>query len=314
MKQHLIPNCYLKAWCDPRTPDDQTPYIWRIAKDGSSKKNKAPAKSFTATDRYTITLPNGEKDLIVENTLAGLENAFVSVRDRVEQREELTPEDRATLCLFTAAMHSRTKRAGDHWKRTAQQIHDMVSSLEQQYGAKPTTSHETGRMVEVAPQYLVMTMLEIQTPMYFAMEMSVFVSQDEIGFITSDSPCVWFNPNAYRWPPFYRHAGLGQRDVEVTLPLTPRHLLLISHENLPFYVGVEQKTVDEANRLWHAACAAEFVSWKGETRPCWFEPGEKPPADAWDNTDAGKRAMQRSAEWEQELKAFNEKSGRGDND
>src|SRR5450755_4992151 len=94
MKQHLIPNCYLKAWCDPRTPDDQTPYIWRIAKDGSSKKKKAPAKSFTATDRYTIPLPSGEKDLIVENTLAGLESAFVSVRGKIERKETLTAEDR----------------------------------------------------------------------------------------------------------------------------------------------------------------------------------------------------------------------------
>jgi hypothetical protein len=128
-----------------------------------------------------------------------------------------------------------------------------------------------------------MTMLEIQTPMYFAMEMSIFVSQDEIGFITSDSPCVWFNPNAYRWPPFYRHAGLGQRGVEVTLPLTPHHLLLISHEKLPLYVDVEQKTVDKANGLRRAACADEFVSWKGETRSCWFE-SWKPPEDAWENS------------------------------
>jgi hypothetical protein len=80
MKQHLIPNCYLRAWCDPNTPEEQTPYIWRIARDGSSKRNKAPEKSFTATDRYTIKLPTGDNDLTVENTLAGLENAFVSVR------------------------------------------------------------------------------------------------------------------------------------------------------------------------------------------------------------------------------------------
>jgi hypothetical protein len=186
MKQHLIPNCYLKAWCDPRTPENQTPYIWRIARDGGSKKNKSPEKSFTATDRYTIKLPNGDKDLTVENTLAGLENAFVSVREKIEKRQELADEERATLCLFAAAMQSRTRRAGDHWQNTAQQLHEMVSSMEQQYGTAPTTSRQTGRMVEVAPQYFVMTMLDIQAPLLYQMEMSIFVANDELGFITSD--------------------------------------------------------------------------------------------------------------------------------
>src|SRR5712692_1636711 len=33
-KQHVIPNCYLKAWCDPAMPAGQTPYIWRISREG----------------------------------------------------------------------------------------------------------------------------------------------------------------------------------------------------------------------------------------------------------------------------------------
>jgi hypothetical protein len=307
MKQHLIPNCYLKAWCDPRTPADQTPYIWRIARDGNSKKNKAPEKSFTATDRYTIKLPSGEKDLIVENTLAGLENAFVSVRGKIERQETLTNEERATLCLFTAAMHSRTRRAGDHWQQTAQQIHEIVSSMEEQHNLEPTTSRQTGRLVEVAPQHLIMTMLEVQAPMYFAMEMSVFVANDELGFITSDSPCVWFNPTLHTLPPFYRHPGLGQLDIEVTLPLTPQHLLFISHRKHPFYMAVGQNVVDEANRLSRAHCDSEFVSWKSEIRPYWFETGIMPD-DAWENTDAGKKAMRESAEWERELNEWKKKT------
>jgi Protein of unknown function (DUF4238) len=306
MKQHLIPNCYLKAWCDPRTPEDQTPYIWRIARDGSTKRNKAPEKSFTATDRYTITLPTGEKDLVVENTLAGLENAFVSVRAKIEREEEITREDRATLCLFTAAMHSRTKSAGDHWQRTTQELHDMVSSMERQHSLEPTTSRQTGRLVEIAPQYLVMAMLEVAAPIYFSMEMSIFVAKDELGFITSDSPCVWFNPKAHTFPPFYRSPGLAQTDTEVTMPLTPRHLLFISHRKHAFYIPVAQHVVDEANRLTRAHSANEFVSWKGETRPYWFETGTMPD-DAWENTEAGKKAMQQSAEWEQELREWEQK-------
>jgi hypothetical protein len=244
--------------------------------------------------------------LIVENTLAGLENAFVSVREKIERRQTLTDEERATLCLFAAGMHSRTRPAGDHWQQTAQQLHEMVSSMEQQYGTAPTTSRHTRRLVEIAPQYLVMTMLDVQTPLLYQMKMSILVANDELGFITSDSPCVWFNPNAYTLPPFYRSPGLAQRDIEVTLPLTPNHMLFISHRKNQFYIDVGQHSVDQANRLTRAHAADEFVSWKGETRPSWFESGT-PPEDAWENTEAGKKAMQQSAEWEQELKEWNDK-------
>jgi hypothetical protein len=303
-RQHVIPHCYLKAWCDPCTPAGQSPYIWRISRDGSSQKKKSPEKSFVATDRYTLTLPDGKRNLVVENTLAGLEDAFVSVRRRVQRREKLNKRDRITLCLFTAAMQSRTIRAGDNWKKTTQELHDVVSKLEEQHHAEPITSLQTGKMVETAHQYFVMTALEIQTPLLFAMEMSIFVAKDECGFITSDSPCVWFNPKAHTLPPFYRSPGLAQPDIEVTLPLTPHHLLLISHHRpQTFYVDVNQKTVDEANRLVRAYSTSEFVSWKGETRPYWFENGEA-PADAWENTDAGKKAMRQQAEWEQELKKW----------
>ncbi len=309
VKQHLIPNSYLKAWCDPRTPEGQTPYIWRIARDGSSKKNKAPAKSFTANDRYTITLPNGDESLIVENTLGGLENAFVGLRAKIENREALSREDKITLCSFAAAMQARTRRSGDHWKDTAQQLHDLVSSMEQQHNAEPSTSRQTKQMVNVAPQYLVMTMLEIQTPLLFAMEMSIFVADDELGFITSDSPCVWFNPKAHTYPPAFRSPGLAQPEIEVTLPLTPRHLLFISHQSHPFYIDVDQRMVDEANRLVRAYSTDEFVSWKGETRSTWFDVG-KLPDDAWENTEAGKKAMRESVEWEEELRNANRKQGR----
>jgi|SRR5208283_3337295 len=78
-KQHTIPKCYLKAWCDPRTPPGQQPYIWRIRRDGTEKKKKSPEKSFTATDRYTINLPSGERNLVIEDTLSGIENAFVNI-------------------------------------------------------------------------------------------------------------------------------------------------------------------------------------------------------------------------------------------
>jgi hypothetical protein len=289
-KQHIIPNCYLKAWCDPRTPPRQSPYIWRISKDGTARKNKSPEKSFTTTDKYTIKMPNGERNLVIENTLAGIENHFVGVLGRIRRRENLTPLDRARLCLFTAAMQTRTNPMGQHWKQNFQRVHNQVVALEKKCNALPGTSLEMAEMVENAHQHLIESSWAVQAPLLFRMPMSILVADDDLGFITTDNPCVWFNPNWYKMPPFLRPPGLGQTDIEVTLPLSPNHLLFISHRpNLP-YIEVNQTVVDETNRACRFNCDEEFVSWKGETRPYWFDPG-KEPEDTWESSPEGQLAL-----------------------
>jgi len=305
-KQHIIPNCYLKSWCDPRTPAGQRPYIWKISRDGTEKKNKSPEKSFTASDRYTIKMPNGERHLLIETTLARIENDFVHILGRIRRRENLTELERARLCIFTAAMHTRTIAMGDHWKATQQRLHDVMANLEKMHDAPPTTSLETAKMVEFAPQHLIAMGIDIESPLLFEMPMTIMVTDDELGFITSDTPCVWFNPQLYKLPPFFRSPGLAQPDIEVTLPLTPRHMLLISHRKYPPYIDVKQNAVDEGNRLLRFHCHKEFVSWKGETRPHWFEIGEEPD-DSWERSPEGKRALeQQEAREEQQVETSNE--------
>jgi hypothetical protein len=56
-------------------------------------------------------------------------------------------------------------------------------------------------------------------------------------------------------------------------------------------VNVKQATVDEANRYQVFHAGEEIVSWKGLTRPEWFEK-KKLPADAWENSSEGKSAME----------------------
>lgn len=306
--QHVIPNCYLKDWCDPKTPTGQSPYIWRISKDGANRKNKSPEKSFTSPHRYTITLPNGERSLILENTLADLENKFVRIRARIRRKEILSLRDKAQLCLFAAAMQSRTIRAGDHFEESQRQLHEQIVAMEKQHGLEPVTSLETARMVETAHQDMVLYALDTQAPLYFNMHMSIFVTDDPIGFITSDSPCLWFDPQAHTRPPFYRSAGLIQPEIEVSLPLTPHHMLFLSHKRYEFYLPTSQRTLDEANRQRRFSCTEEFISWKGETRPYWFQELER-PADAWENTENGKKAMKEQAEWDEMRKSMQGHSG-----
>ena len=290
--QHVIPKCYLESWCDPKSLNQPliTPYIWRISCDGSKKKNKSPENSFVSNDHYTIKLPSGERNLIVEDTLAGLESNFVQVLPKIRKQEPLTDDDRIHLILFTAAMHSRSKAMGKWFKNTNTDLHEMVVAMEQQHNLKPSTSLQTQKLVDHANAAAIPMLMQAEAPMLGIMQMSVLVTDDPLGFITSDTPVVWFNPEAYKWPPLYRSPGLGQKDIEVTLPLTPQHMFLFWHKNLPLYADIKQKSVDEGNRLRRVTCREEFVSWTGETKPYWFEIPNVPD-DAWENTEDGKKAM-----------------------
>ena len=300
--QHVIPNCYVKSWCDPRTPPGQSPYIWRISKDGTQKKKKSPEKSFRANNRYTITMPNGDRNLVIENTLAGIEHRFMNVLSRIRRRERLTPLDKAHLCLFTAAMHTRSIATGEHWKKLHEGVHRQVVALERKRNAPPATSLDTADLVKHAHPYLVESGIEILAPMLFKMPLSILVTDDELGFVTSDNPSVWNVPNAHRLPPGLRYPSLSQPESETSLPLTPQHLLLISYRAYPPYVDVKQRTVDDANRLRCLDCTEEFVSWKGETRPYWLDPGQEPD-DAWEKTPEGKAALaeaEKYSKWQAE--------------
>jgi hypothetical protein len=122
-------------------------------------------------------------------------------------------------------------------------------------------------MLEHAHQHFIAMSLRQEPQLYFAMHMTVFVTDDPIGFITSDAPCVWYNPRAHTFPPFYRSPGLAQEDIEVTLPLTPQMLLAFSHRAYGDYLDVGRDVVDKLNHRLRAFADEEFVSWKGVSRP-----------------------------------------------
>jgi Protein of unknown function (DUF4238) len=201
-------------------------------------------------------------------------------------------QDKADLCIFAAAMFARVDRQGRVYESFLQQIHGKVKRMEEMHNAQPRTSLETAAMLENArPKYVAMS-IQIVAEMYYGMSMAVFVSPATEYFITSDCPTVWFNPDAYKWPPLSRPPGLAQKKIEVTMPLTPKYALYLSHnEKIGGYRRVPAKAVQEINRRTRFHCDQWFIPWKGEIRQEWFDPGT-PPDDRWENTPEGKRAAE----------------------
>ncbi len=298
-KQHWVPQCYLKAWCDPDARESHDPYVWCFSKDGAVVKRRAPKNLFFENELYTIHLVDGERDLSVEHGLAGLEDAFVSVRDgRLSGRASLSPQDDLLLRAFAGAMKSRTRGHLEHMQRQFKSALDMGESIREQMTAmSPSerlkmapsvgpveprpgmTLDEVRELAEGSVGPLVVAEVQAQLPILSQMSLAVLCTAEPVGFITSDMPCVWFDPEAYKRPWPLGGVGLGWRTVEITMPVSPRQLMLLNWQSVEGYLDITPEQVDDFNRRTRFWCDACFIACKTEKRDIWFDPGA-PPEDA----------------------------------
>ncbi len=209
---------------------------------------------------------------MIEETLAKSEGAFVNlIEHKVEKHYDVDRKDKANLCVFAAAMFSRVDSQSRIFVSFLQEIHENVRRMEEEHNAEPRTCLETAAMLENARPKYVATSLQMLAEMYYGMSMGIFVAPATDHFITSDSPTVWYNPEAYKWPPFWRSPGLAQEKVEVTMPLTPKYALYLSHnDKISGYRQLPARLVQEVNRRTRFHCDQWFISWRGEVRQEWL--------------------------------------------
>ena len=246
-RQHYIPSSYLEAWCDPDTPTGQTPYIWRFSKDGSQIIKKSPQKIFYETDMYTIYTEDGKRDLHLEYNLSRVEGEFAKLRNRKLRRKQvLTFQEHLVLCMFVAAMFARTKAYGKHqssqWQKaldlaekvqsafenaSPEQRKQMAAALSSPYADKERSMsmEDVRELVEHPVQSLLSANVVQIAPLLQKKPFLVLETNDNASFITSDNPCVWFDPADYRNPRPFGAGGLISPTLEITLPLSPTQIL-----------------------------------------------------------------------------------------
>lgn len=288
-KQHYIPASYLKSWCDPDTPKTQEPYVWKFTKDGKSSKKKAPNNIFHENNMYTIQCPEIGRDLRLEKGLSQLENDFVKLRrQKLDKKEDLSDDDRYLLCVFAAASRSRTKAYMEFQQRQFGAILQKVDKMreamrnaspEQQSAMAsipsvsngPSFSYSEVKEIQKNPiQNLLPVHIENETPMLFRLDLAILYTDDDIGFITSDRPCVWFDPEGYKRPPIYSGPGLAYETTEITLPISPSLLACFNQKGVNGYLETNQPHVDNYNRRTRFLVHESFIVNKDYLNPSWF--------------------------------------------
>lgn len=78
----------------------------------------------------------------------------------------------------------------------------------------------------------------------------------------------------------YQAPALIYPSIEITLPISPRQMILLNRRGLLGYFDAPEHMVDEYNRRTRFHCTKHFVSDSNPTKPIWFERGVE-PEDSW---------------------------------
>ena len=285
-KQHFIPQSYLSAWTDPDTPSGQEPYVWLVNKKSLELRNRAPKNIMFERDFYTIETEEGDRDLSLEEGLSVLEGEFVRVRDRViSSRLPLNSEDRLALLAYVSAMHSRTPASSDRLSPFWEELLAKMKAMSAWAGtASPEQLQRAARVAPPDPERShIVTVEEIQSivdspiPSLLApsitaemealsvLDLAIVETTTSPGFVTSDNPVVWFDPEGHRrqWP--HQGPALIYPTIEISMPVSTRYSLLLNRQGTNGYIKLsksgplaEAEVVNRAN--WRVqATASEFL-------------------------------------------------------
>jgi hypothetical protein len=293
-KQHYVPSSYLEAWCDADIPIGQEPFVWLISKDGTEAQKRAPFKLFHENDLYTIKSDSGVRDLIIEQNLSQLEAHFAKLRrDKLNKQLPLSDEERLVLCMFVSAMYGRTKVYGDYMKAQLDRVVDMGQHMiEWAKTATPEQLAQASMVSKASPRdgfsmtfddikqeasqpypSILSTMVKQVAPTLMNWPMAIVETHSALGFLTSDNPCVWFDPELYKPNPTFGAGDLISRTLEITMPISPTQLVFFGKVLVAsrMYFALNSPDMENTlNRRTLNYADKSFIVKKGAIMRSWF--------------------------------------------
>jgi hypothetical protein len=273
--QHWIPKSYLKAWCDP-VCQDKVVHVYGT--DGRYLCWRPYSKIFSTDELYTV-IDGRARDIETEKKFKTIEDEFLKVRKAIECEEPLPADTKTLLAWYVAATRNRSPSARDHWQSFKDRVVEIGDGMAQdlakaspakrrvmavplmlrKFGASSSMPLEEARLEATEPfGKWVLRHVAIEARLLQQMSFSIMKAPHGIGFVTSDNPVVWYDAN----PPKsgHRNLGLSYQDIEVSMPLTPRHCLLFHHWGEDSTGDLGQSGVDMLNSRTLARCDNCFIS------------------------------------------------------
>ncbi len=150
------------------------------------------------------------------------------------------------------------------------------------------TMDQVQRIVNKPLQTVLASHVNATVPLLQKMtKLTILCTEKTPGFITSDEPVVWFDPESCKRPPMYRGPALMYETIEITMPISPTRMMFLGRQNTdwPEYMSLDaldlnERLLNELNRRTCRYAREKVVVSRNEFRPIWAENGAPPP-DAW---------------------------------
>ena len=145
------------------------------------------------------------------------------------------------------------------WARNASpdELKQMSSALRSPMGDKASSMSmaDVQRIAEQPIQSFLIPEINITTPILFRMRSVIVETSTQPGFIASDAPCIYFDPELAKHPAPFGAGGLISPSIEISLPLSPRQFILFGYRLIHdgYYVSLKPNDplVDHINkRTW----------------------------------------------------------------
>jgi hypothetical protein len=266
------------------------PYVWILGPSGGVGRKRAPGNLFKETEIYTIPAQDGSRDLSIEHALSALENGLKTLlTDFIAPHRQLPPHMRSRFIAFIAAMHGRTPQAREVQRTLWQKDLDLAErkggilarTSEQDQGSTSSGCSSDAvvnlddlRSAVASPmRFLLPGAMADGLPILRQMTLTVMYT-DEPGFVTSDSPVTWFDPTLSRDKFLMHKSSLSDPGIEITMPLSPRHAVILHHPLTPSeapmrYMKANTGAVVALNRRTAFYADKVLVSWRNGFEPDW---------------------------------------------
>lgn len=279
--QHWIPKSYTKAWADPYAPKNRGKVVHLYEREtGKYIGWRYPPGVFSLPDLYTRKGPKGERDISIEKMLNRVETQFERTKRRLLAKRKIENRDRTAIAAYVSAMHERTPRMRDHHKEQLNnvvQLGDRMAKAFERASPKqrermaratkaslvqgPSISLEEMRRIAGSDfGRLLPQRLSVIAPHLAGMGMAVLHTADQHGFITSDSPVVYWladDQGLLTKRPF----GLKHPKIEITMPISPSACIYITHFDIePEHLDISPERVTALNMRTLHRCDKTFVA------------------------------------------------------
>lgn len=268
--QHYAPQHYLVGFADPDNPKT----IWVYEKGREAPRQQGIKNTAAETYYYSITLPDGQVDHFLESDfLTPIENAAIAVLDRLrtERAAEVGAPDLEPLASYLAVFFARSPRT----RRTVEKMFLGASTavakkeMQNEAGIRrfldanpdiPLSVEDVSRLVreiddpqkwklEVAKDPLVALQFSGVArffPHFLNKSYCVLTCSGDPEFITCDSPLSVFAAN--KTGRALVGVGIGLRQAEIVLPLSPYRAIRLRGGPQPARQRVSDRLVRDINR------------------------------------------------------------------